>query len=142
MSYLNQLQKSGTMDAVQKQTHQFNNPHRPQTQQNNHHNDIQEQIHRLQNTMQEQKNKFERFLSINQNRIMTLEKEVNELKTELTKKTQVLDKMNDKETVQRSRDALFNRKDRAPLDRPVDRNNVAPSQVQIETIFNCSGKKF
>ena len=140
MSYLNQLQQSGTIDAIQKQTQQFSKPQVRTTKEPQ--NDYQEQLDKLQITMQEQKNKFERFLTINQNRIMTLEKEVNELKQELQKKTQALEKLNDKEVVQRSRDALFNRKDRAPLDRPVDRNNVAPSQVQIETIFNCSGKKF
>ncbi len=132
------------MDAVQKQTQQFSKPqtfNKPQ-QTKEPQNDYQEQLDKLQITIQEQKNKFERFLTINQNRIMTLEKEVNELKQELQKKTQALEKLNDKEVVQRSRDALFNRKDRAPLDRPVDRNNVAPSQVQIENIFNCSGKKF
>lgn len=142
MSYLDQLQKTGTMSAVERQTMQFNNAHRAQTKQTTNLQEFQEQITQLQISMQEQKNKFDRFLSINQNRIRTLEKEVNQLKEELNKKTEVLNKMNDKEVVQRSREALFNRRDRAPLDNPVDRNNVAPSQVQIENIFNCSGKKF
>jgi chromosome segregation ATPase len=143
MSYLDQLQKSGTMEAVQRQTRQFSDvprqqmhTSRPETPQ------VQEQINQIQEKLQEQKNKFDRFLTINQNRIVTLEKEVNQLRDELNKKTELLNKISDRETVQRSRDALFNRKDRAPLDRPVDRNNVAPSQVQIENIFNCSGKKF
>ena len=29
-----------------------------------------------------------------------------------------------------------------PLDRPIDRNNVAPSEVTIEKMFNFSNKKF
>ena len=130
------------MDAIQRQTQQFSNAPRIQQPKNDPINEFQEQLNSLQTTMYEQKNKFERFLTINQNRIMTLEKEVNQLKDELNKKTQALERLSDKEVVQRSREALFNRKDRAPLDKPVDRNNVAPSQVQIETIFNCSGKKF
>ncbi|MCC7574434.1 hypothetical protein KO361_02490 [Candidatus Woesearchaeota archaeon] len=143
MSYLDQLQRTGTMDAVQRQTTQFSNaPRTETTRKEDPITNFQEQINQLQTTLLEQKNKFDRFLTINQNRIMTLEKEVNQLREELNKKTQMLDKLSDKETVQRTREALFNRKDRAPLDSPVDRNNVAPSQVQIEKIFNCSGKKF
>ncbi len=51
-------------------------------------------------------------------------------------------KMKDKEVVEQSREALFNRKDRPPVDKPIDRNNVAPSDVQIGNIFNMSGKRF
>ena len=144
MSYLDQLQKSGTMDAVQRQTKQFSDGPRQQMHisKSEPTPQFQDQINQIQQNIQEQKNKFDRFLTINQNRIVTLEKEVNQLRDELNKKTELLNKISDRETVQRSRDALFNRKDRAPLDRPVDRNNVAPSQVQIENIFNCSGKKF
>lgn len=143
MSYLDELQKSGTMHAVEMQTKQFNNTHRSQTRtEHDPYVDFKEQFEEMQSAMFDQKNKFERFLKINQNRMMTLEKEVTTLREELAKKTTMLDKLSDRETTQRSREALFNRKDRAPLDRPVDRNNVAPSSVQIENIFNCSGKKF
>ncbi|MFP4567777.1 MAG: hypothetical protein ACLFN8_02435 [Candidatus Woesearchaeota archaeon] len=143
MSYLEQLQKNGTMSAVERQTSQFSNAQRAQTRTiHDPIHDFKEQIDKLQTSMFDQRNKFERFLTINQNRMMTLEKEVNELRSELTRKTEMLNKLSDKETVQRSREALFTRQDRVPLDRPVDRNNVAPSQVQIENIFNCSGKKF
>ncbi len=143
MSYLNQLHKSGTMDVVQRQTHQFSKrPQQTTRRDEQEQEEVQNQITQLQTMLREQKNKFDRFLSLNQNRIMTLEKEVNELKKEINQKTQAMQKMSDREVVQRSRDALFNRQERAPLDRPVDRNNVAPSKVQIETIFNCSGKKF
>ncbi len=143
MSYLDQMQKSGTMNAIEMQTRQFDAARRSQTKSvHDPYVDFKEQFEEMQTTMFAQKNKFERFLQINQNRMMTLEKEVVTLREELAKKTTMLDKLSDRETVQRSRDALFNRKDRAPSDRPVDRNNVAPSQVQIENIFNCSGKKF
>lgn len=143
MSYLEQLQKTGTMNAIERQTRQFSDVQRAQTTTRPEANpQIQDQINQIQTNLTEQKNKFDRFLTINQNRIVTLEKEVNQLRDELNKKTELLSKISDRETVQRNRDALFNRKDRAPLDRPVDRNNVAPSQVQIENIFNCSGKKF
>jgi len=141
MTYLNQLQKTGTMSAVELQTRQFNNP-RPTKTEPSDIDTLREQLMQMQTTLLEQKNKLERFLTINQNRMMTLEKEVTSLKEELNKKSDMLTKMSDKEVVQKSREALFNRKDRAPLDRPIDRNNVAPSKVQIENIFNCSGKKF
>lgn len=132
------------MDAVQRQTRQFNDVPRQQMHMSKPEPtpQFQDQINQIQQNLQEQKNKFDRFLAINQNRIVSLEKEVNQLRDELNKKTELLNKISDRETVQRSRDALFNRKDRAPLDRAIDRNNVAPSQVQIEKIFNCSGKKF
>ena len=115
MSYLDQLQKSGTMSAVEKQTRQFNSVPRTHTHKEPE-SDFQGVIEQLQVTISEQKNKFDRFLTINQNRMMVLEKEVNMLKEELSKKTEMLSKLSDRETVERSREALFNRKDRALSD--------------------------
>jgi len=105
-------------------------------------NDLTSKISELRDALFEQKSRFDRFVQISQNRIASLEKEVTEFKTQLDKATESLGKIRDKEVVERSREALFSRKDAPPMDRPVDRNGVAPSKVQIADIFNCSGKRF
>jgi len=105
-------------------------------------NDLTSKISDLRDALFEQKSRFDRFVQISQNRIASLEKEVSEFKTQLDKATESLSKIKDKEVVERSREALFSRRDALPLDKPVDRNGVAPSKVQIADIFNCSGKRF
>ncbi len=104
--------------------------------------DFNSRISELRDALLEQKSRFDRFVQISQNRITSLEKEVAELRVQLEKATESLMKIKDKEVVERSREALFSRKDAAPIDKPVDRNGVAPSKVQIADIFNCSGKRF
>jgi hypothetical protein len=148
MDYINQMQKSGAFST----TPTPNNP-RPFTP-----NQSQMQspmgmprqedqapkskIDELTEALATQKNKYDRILGLLQNRIDVLEKEVSGMKAEFEKFSEKYGKLKDKETVEQSREALFNRKDRAPGDKPIDRNNVAPSDVQIANIFNMSGKKF
>lgn len=105
-------------------------------------NDFSSRISELRDALLEQKSRFDRFVQISQNRITSLEKEVAELRSQLDTATESLNKLKDKDVVAKSREALFSRKDAPPLDKPIDRNGVAPSQVQIENIFNCSGKRF
>lgn len=88
------------------------------------------------------KNQTERHLQIQKNKILTLEKEVSELRNELSKATSIIYRLQDKEVVERSREALLNRRDKPPVDRPIDRNGVAPADVQLSKIFNCAGKRF
>lgn len=148
MDYVNQMQKSGAFSTTP-------NPHNPrpfnpaagQTQSplgipNTDNSDPKSKIAELQENMAMQKNKFERTLGILQNRIDILEKELAGMKADMEKVMEKFGKISDKDVVEQSREALFNRKDRAPVDKPIDRNNVAPSDVQIANIFNMSGKKF
>ncbi|MGV8169279.1 MAG: hypothetical protein ACP5N3_04455 [Candidatus Nanoarchaeia archaeon] len=147
MDYVNQMQKSGAFST----TPTPNNPRpftpTPSQMQSNMGNptptdELKGKIGELQETLTLQKQKFDRTITIMQNRIDVLEKEVSNMKAEFEKIQEKFSKVRDKEVVEESREALFNRKDRAPIDKPIDRNNVAPSAVQIGNIFNMSGKKF
>ena len=132
MDYLEQMQRTG---MVQPEIRQFSRPNNSQTE-------VLTQVQEILEQVNNQRNNTERILKISQNKIYSLEKEVSELRDELKKATEVLTKLRDKEVVQKTREALFNRQERAPVDRPIDRNNVAPKDVSIEKIFNCSHKKF
>ncbi|MFT4261367.1 MAG: hypothetical protein ACMXX9_02970 [Candidatus Woesearchaeota archaeon] len=76
-----------------------------------------------------------RLAKQNRDRITSLEKEVSQLTQKLSNAVSFIEKMKDTETVANARQALQERRDRPPADRPIDRNNVAPSQVQLENIF-------
>jgi len=88
------------------------------------------------------KNQTERHIQIQKNKIFTLEKEVSELRDKLSKVSAIAYKIQDKEVVERSREAAFSRRDKPPADKPIDRNGVAPADVEITKIFNCAGKRF
>ena len=85
--------------------------------------------------MEEQRRIFERHISINRQKINSLEKEVEQLKMVVKKTTEFMNKINDSEVVAKKREALHSRRERPPSDRPIDRNGVAPSDVQIREIF-------
>ncbi|MFA6072608.1 MAG: hypothetical protein WC758_00650 [Candidatus Woesearchaeota archaeon] len=146
MDYVNQMQKSGAFST----TLNPNNP-RPFTPTSSQvqspltktgDDESKSKIAEFQDALAMQKNKFDRTISILQNRIDSLEKEVAGMRLEFEKIAEKYNKFKDKETVEQSREALFNRQDRPPVDKPIDRNHVAPSDVQISNIFNMSGKKF
>lgn len=132
MDYIQQIQKDMTRTGVQ----QFARPN------NNSQTELLTQVQEILEQVNNQRNNTDRILKISQNKIYSLEREVAELRDELRKATEVLTKLNDKEVVRKTREALFNRQERAPVDRPIDRNGVAPKDVSIEKIFNCSHKKF
>jgi hypothetical protein len=147
MDYVNQMQKSGAFSTTPTPSNPrpFNpNPSQVQSPTGKpiQDDEVKQKLAEMQEALAMQKNKFDRTLSILQNRIDVLEKEVAGMKAEMEKMTEKYGKMKDKEVVEQSREALFNRKDRDPVDKPIDRNNVAPSQVQIANIFNMSGKRF
>ncbi|MGV8162461.1 MAG: hypothetical protein ACP5N2_03985 [Candidatus Nanoarchaeia archaeon] len=147
MDYVNQMQKSGAFSTTPNPNPRPFNPNPSQTQSplsraGEEDAGLKGKLGELQETITLQKQKLERTLGIMQNRIDVLEREVSSMKAELEKMSERFSKEKEKETVAQSREALFNRKDRAPVDTPIDRNNVAPSSVQIGNIFNMSGKKF
>ena len=133
MDYIQQMQRSGSLNPVTGAVSYGSQSSQPSQA---------AELNELKEAMLLQKNHFERFVQITKGRIQTLEKEVSELREELTKAQAVLEKISDKATVQRSREALLNRKDRPPSDTPIDRNGVAPKDVSIDKIFNCSHKRF
>lgn len=147
MDYVNQMQKSGAFSTTPTQNNPrpfTPNPSQMQSSmgKSGENDELRQKISEMQEILAMQKNKFDRTLTILQNRIEILEKEVSGMKAEMEKMGEKFGKLRDKETVEQSREALFNRKDRPPVDKPIDRNNVAPSAVQIDNIFNMSGKRF
>ena len=147
MDYVNQMQKTGAFNTTPQPTpgnpRPFGSvPQQPQRNPSGDDTDAKSKLAEMQDTIATMKNKYDRTLSIYQNRVDMLEKEVAELKKQFAEIQEAYSKVKDKEVVEQSRDKLFNHKDRPPVDRPIDRNNVAPSEVQIGNIFNMSGKKF
>ncbi len=124
MDYIREMQRTGTLNIKPSSQIQTNE---------------QPEIIRI---IEQQKNHFERLNEINKNKIFSLEKEVNQLREELEKATSVLNKIQDKEIVTKTREELFGRREKPPSDKPIDRNGVAPKDVQIEKIFNFSSRKF
>ena len=113
MEYLKQLQKTGTINL--QKTHSD-----------------QEEIHPF----------VKRLLNQNKQRITTLEKEVSELREKLSFALQTLEKMQDKEHVKQARAKLEDRRqEKPPIDRPIDRNGVAPSEVQLNNIFYAGRRR-
>lgn len=131
MDYIQQMKNTGTMAFGQNRSR-------------NSYQDTEAKAEMLELRQQivDQKNRVDRVLKLSQEKIYSLEKEVNELRTELKKCTDVITKITDKDTVQRTRDALFSRREKAPADKPIDRTGVCPKDVQIEKLFNFSNKRF
>ena len=80
-------------------------------------------------------NMLKRLTKVNKERITSLEEEVSQLTKKIAELNNFFEKIKDKEVVANARLAIQNRRDRPPVDRPIDRNNVAPKDVQIESIF-------
>jgi hypothetical protein len=150
MDYIQQMQRTASLSA---QAQSFSQPQRPAqtatpvftTQQSaglSQSSSLNSELNELRELVLNQKNQFERFHQISKNKIDSLEKEVAELKEQFSKARVTMDRMTDREVVERTREAVLNRKEKAPSEKPIDRNGVAPSSVQIDKIFNCSGKKF
>jgi CBS-domain-containing membrane protein len=148
MDYVNQMQKSGAFSTnpTPNNPRPFTpNPSQMQsplgkTGQDS--SDTQDKLAQLQEAFTIQKQRFERTLGLLQNRIDALEKEVSDMKSGNTKIAQPHTKETEKQSVEKARDALFNHKEKEVSTKPIDRNRVAPSEVQIANIFNMSGKKF
>jgi hypothetical protein len=123
MDYVASLQRQGILNTERPTTTSFS---QQSLQQNQVASDREAMLLRLANT--------------NKERITSLEKEVSHLTQQLAKVMEFVEKLQDTETVTNARRAIQERRDRPPVDRPIDRNNVAPSQVQLENIF-YSGRR-
>lgn len=129
MSYLHEMQRTGTINT--------NTPMQMQATASK-----QGTIEELKDIIQNQKEYFERLIQVNKNRTLSLEKEVSQLRKELDTAKSTLEKINDKEVVARTREELFGRREKPPSEKPIDRNGVAPKDVEIGKIFNFSSKRF
>ncbi len=85
--------------------------------------------------IESQKQFLLRLIKLNKQKIDSLEKEVAQLQQTNKKNQDFIEKIKDKDVVARSREALHNRVDKDPIDKPIDRNGVAPKDVQIQNIF-------
>jgi ribosomal protein L9 len=92
-------------------------------------------MHELNAQLNQQNAMFKRVIENNKNRIHSLEKEVGELALKLNKSLEFIEKIKDKEIVSASRNAANNRIEKEPSEKPIDRNNVAPKDVDIKKIF-------
>ncbi|MFT4282994.1 MAG: hypothetical protein ACMXX6_01065 [Candidatus Woesearchaeota archaeon] len=94
----------------------------------------------ITNTLIEQKAMFQRVIQNNKNRIKDIEKEVGELASKLKEATEFINKIKDREIVEKTREKLYSMRDKKPMDKPIDRNNVAPKDVDIQKIFYAGGR--
>ncbi len=101
-------------------------------------------INRLADALQFQATQFDRFREISERKFTTLSKDLLDVTMQLKESNQLLAKLRDKHEVAAAREAMhsYQRGDKPAAEKAIDRNGVAPSAVQIENIFNCSGKRF
>ena len=103
-----------------------------------------ELIMKLKEALEWQAMQFDRFRQITEQKFTTLSKDLLDVTMELKQARETITRIKDKDDAIAARAALqrYQQGDRAPVSQAIDRNGVAPSQVQIQDIFNCSGKRF
>ncbi len=95
----------------------------------------QEPKNEILQELESTKNFLLRLIKLNKQKIESLEKEVAQLQQKNKTNQEFIEKIKDKDVVTRSREALYNRVDRDPVDKPIDRNGVAPKDINIQKIF-------
>lgn len=103
-----------------------------------------ELILKLKDALEYQLLQFNRFRELTEQKFTSLSKDLLDVTMQLKDARETIHKIKDKEDVQVARERLrqYQQGDLPPPDRPIDRNGVAPSQVQIQDIFNCAGKRY
>lgn len=101
-------------------------------------------INQLKEALEYQAMQFDRYRDLTEKKFTSLSKDLLDLTFQLKDAKDFISKMRDKQDVQATRQALhqYQQGDRPAHDQPIDRNGVSPSSVQIQDIFNCSGKRF
>lgn len=101
-------------------------------------------ITKITEALQYQAVQFERFRELTERKFTTLSKDLMDVTMQLKDAHTVIARLRDRHDVAAAREQLqsYQRGDRPATDRPIDRNGVAPSKVQIQDIFNCSGRRF
>lgn len=152
MSYVNQMSTLGvivpqrgqysTNSRMRQASQNFSSAPRAQEQMSLQESEI---ISRLNEALVQQRNQFERFKYLTEQKFTTLSKDLMQMNVMLREAHDTISKYKDKIDVQESRAALrqYQQGDtRQPMDQAIDRNGVAPKDVQITDVFNCSGKRF
>ena len=89
----------------------------------------------LQQQMQDQQRMFSRFKQFSDQRIMQLEHHLGKALEQLKTMNEVVMTLKSNAGAGAKAAAVANRVDGKPSESAIDRNNVAPSQVQVEDIF-------
>jgi hypothetical protein len=101
-------------------------------------------IRQVKEALNYQALQFDRFRDITDKKFTTLSQDLMEMSMQLKRANSTIERLKDKEEVAESRAALntYQRGDRPAPSQAIDRTGVAPSDVSIANIFNCSGKRF
>jgi hypothetical protein len=80
---------------------------------------------------------FKRYVELNDKRVVNLQKALQAKETELKGIKEFVDKIKDKETVAKTREQVYqmNNQSARVMTVPIDRNGVAPSDVDLNQIF-------
>ncbi|MFP4524547.1 MAG: hypothetical protein ACLFO2_04535 [Candidatus Woesearchaeota archaeon] len=99
-----------------------------------------EVIRQLKDAITYQAQQFDRFRELAERKFTSLSKDVMELNMELKQAQQTIAKIRDKEEVAAARQALsdYQKGDKPPSEHPIDRNGIAPSEVQLDKIFGSN----
>jgi len=100
-------------------------------------------IIKLRDALQYQAVQFDRYRELTEQKFTTLSKDLLDLSMQLKETKGLVDKYKDKLEVRSNRAALhrYQQGDKPAVDMPIDRNGVAPKDVQIDNIFNFSGRR-
>lgn len=102
-------------------------------------------IRQVKEALQYQALQFDRFRDLTEQKFTTLSKDLMDMDMQLKRAHSFIERIKDKQEVVESRAALndYQQGDkRAVPTQAIDRTGVAPSDISIENIFNCSGKRF
>ena len=80
---------------------------------------------------------FKRYVELNDRRIEALKQDISQKENKLNEVYEYIRKARDKQLVQETREKVhqYNNQSKQATETPIDRNGVAPSQVQLHKIF-------
>lgn len=90
----------------------------------------------LQDQVKDHQRMFARFKQFTDKKIMDLESQLNTALEQIKDMQQTILTLKSNQAAQATA-AAPTKKEAAPADKAVDRNNVAPADVQVESIFYC-----
>ncbi|MBD3208923.1 hypothetical protein GF367_00710 [Candidatus Woesearchaeota archaeon] len=98
---------------------------------------------KLKEALKHQATQFERYRQITEQKFTTLSKELLDVTMQCKQLQHAVTQIKDKEDITAAREALhrYQQGDKPPGGEPIDRNGIAPKDVQLESIFNFSARK-
>ena len=91
----------------------------------------------LAQQMEDLQRMFSRYKKFSEERITNLERAMSEAVQHINELLTTVSTMKSNAMAEKTREAVYAKQDahKEPLDKPIDRNKVAPSEVQVEKIF-------